>query len=196
MGLSIHYSGRFKAGASLPGMVEEVKDIAEIYKWKFHVFKDKFPEASIGKTKYDQNIYGINFTPPKCETIHLCFLSNGRMSSPSHLEFYGHSKNEKELQPLYMLSSKTQFAGIEIHKLVIHLFKYLSEKYLENFQLYDEGNYWETRDDKLLKNTFDRYTNLLESFESSLTSYPKKPGENFEDYFKRLLMQIHTKNKI
>ena len=31
MGLSIHYSGSFKKEASLETMIEEVKDIAEIY---------------------------------------------------------------------------------------------------------------------------------------------------------------------
>lgn len=195
MGLSIHYSGSFKPKASLTAMIEEVKDIAEIYKWEYTVFEDKFPANSLCKTEYNQNIYGISFTPPDCETVCLCFLSNGKMSSPSHLKFFGNSENKEEQQYLYMLSVKTQYAGIEIHKLIIHLLKYLSGKYLRNFTVNDEGEYWETGDEKLLQDTFKRYTDLIESFASSIENCPIKSGESFEAYFKRLLKQIHEKNK-
>jgi len=94
-----------------------------------------------------------------------------------------------------MLSTKTQYAGIEIHKLIIHLFKYLSGKYLQDFILSDEGQYWETGDEKLLQDTFKRYTDLIESFASSIENYPRKSGENFEGYFARLLKQIHGKKE-
>ena len=76
-----------------------------------------------------------------------------------------------------MLSVKTQYAGIEIHKLIIHLLKYLSGKYLQDFKVIDEGEYWETGDEKLLQDTFKRYTDLIESFASSLETYPKNPGK-------------------
>ncbi len=33
MGLTLHYSGKISKDASLPGLIEEVKDIAEIYNW-------------------------------------------------------------------------------------------------------------------------------------------------------------------
>jgi len=38
MGLCIFYSGKFKDAASLPLLVEEVKDIAVINKWNYHVY--------------------------------------------------------------------------------------------------------------------------------------------------------------
>ena len=44
MGLSIHYSGSFNRGASLIEMIEEVKDIAEIYKWKSTTMEEHFSE--------------------------------------------------------------------------------------------------------------------------------------------------------
>ncbi len=104
-------------------------------------------------------------------------------------------KNKEEAEYLYMLSTKTQYAGIEIHKLVIHLLKYLSEKYLQDFALMDEGEYWETGDEKLLGDAFKRYTFLIESFTSSIENYPKKAGESFETYFEKLLKQMHKKYK-
>jgi hypothetical protein len=195
MGLSIHYRGSFKLDASLIEMIEEVKDIAEMYKWEYTVFDDKFPEAGFDKPEYNQDIFGICFSPPGCEAVWLSFLSNGKMSNLSHLKFFGNSENKKEQQYLYMLATKTQYAGIEIHKLIIHLLKYISEKYLQDFIVYDEGGYWETRDEKLLQDTFKRYTDLIESFASSIENYPRKSGESFEAYFERLLKQIHGQNK-
>jgi hypothetical protein len=190
MGLSIHYSGSFKPEASLSAMIEEVKDIAEFYKWDNTVFENKFPEGGFGEKDYNQNIYGICFSPPGCENVWLTFLSNGKMSSLMNLKFFGNPDDTKEHQYLYLLSTKTQYAGIEIHKLIIHLLKYISGKYLHDFILYDEGSYWETGDEKLLQDTFKRYTDLIESFASSIENYPRKSGESFEAYFERIIKKI------
>ena len=113
MGLSIHYSGSFNTKTSLSQMIEEVKDIAEIYKWPYHVFENEFPADSLSKAEYDQNIYGICFTPPECETVSLCFLSNGKMSNVVNLEFYGNPKNKEEVEYLYMLSVKTHMQELK-----------------------------------------------------------------------------------
>jgi hypothetical protein len=59
----------------------------------------------------------------------------------------------------------------------------------------DEGEYWETGDEKLLENVFKRYADLIANFASSIESYPLKPGESFEDYFERVLKQIHVQIK-
>ena len=64
---------------------------------------------------------------------------------------------------------------------------------MQDFTLNDEGEYWETGDEKLLQDAFKRYTVLIESFASSLETYPKKSGESFEAYFERLLQKIHEK---
>jgi hypothetical protein len=195
MGLTIHYSGSFNPQASLTEMINEVKDIAEIYKWEYTVFEEAFPETGFGKTEYDQNIYGIAFSPPRCEAVWLSFLSNGKMSGPSQLMFFGNSENKDYQKYLYMLFTKTQYAGVEIHKLVIHILKYISGKYLRDFKVIDEGHYWETGDEKLLQDTFKRYSDLIESFASSVENYPRKPGESFETYFARLIKQVQDKNK-
>ncbi len=38
MGLSFHYSGRFNPEKSLKEMVDEVTDICNTFKWKYHIF--------------------------------------------------------------------------------------------------------------------------------------------------------------
>ena len=193
MGLSIHYSGSFNHQASLSEMIEEVKDIAEIYKWKYHIFEKHFPKDSLGKDSFDNQIYGIYFTPPNCETVCLSFLSNGKMSSTTHLKLYGNSTNTENANYLYMLWVKTQFAGVDTHKLIVHLLKYLSKKYFIDFKVDDEGEYWETGNEELLKNKFSQYNALLDTVSSAMENYPIDKGETFEQYFERVLKRNNEK---
>lgn len=195
MGLTIHYSGRFNEHASLSEMIEEVTDIAEIYNWSYYVFEKDFPIENLGVAEYDDKIYGICFTPPECETINLCFLSNGRMSSAPNLKIFGNSTDEDYKKYLYMLSVKTQFAGSDTHKLIIHLLKYLNKKYFADFKVIDEGNYWETEDEKLLEETFMQYTFFLDSVGAALKNIPLKSEETFEEYFSRIMKIIQDKRK-
>ncbi|TVR79381.1 MAG: hypothetical protein EA412_06630 [Chitinophagaceae bacterium] len=195
MGLSIHYSGKFRKNASLPELIEEVREIAEVHKWPYAVYQTDFPENSTDKEEHDDEVYGISFTPPECETIPIEFLSNGRMSNSANLMLWGKAKQKPEKDYLYMNSVKTQFAGIETHKFIIHLFKYLSKKYLDDFRMLDEGRYWETGDEKQLTKIFTQYDNLLDSFASSLESLPMHEEETFEDYILRIVRQVRKKNR-
>ncbi|HAQ17610.1 MAG TPA: hypothetical protein DCR40_00050 [Prolixibacteraceae bacterium] len=196
MGLSFHYNGRIADPVSLPGLIEEVEDIAKAFNWKYFVFDRQFPENTYGKADYNQNIYGICFTPPNCETVDVCFLSNGRMSSLSHLQFWGKTDVQAEREYLYMLSVKTQYAGVETHQFIIQLFRYLDKKYLADFTMSDEGEYWETNDKTLLETIFKTYTDLINGFASAIENYPIQSGENIESYFERLMKQINDMKKL
>ncbi|MDR2148509.1 MAG: hypothetical protein LBE91_18865 [Tannerella sp.] len=125
MGLSIHYSGRLKKAEFLPDLIEEIKDISNVYGWKYYIFETRFPGNTFENRISFDDVYGINFTPTKCETVSLTFLSNGTMVCPSRMMFYAHSENETERSWIYTNSVKTQFAGVLIHQLLIRLFKYL-----------------------------------------------------------------------
>lgn len=195
MGLSFHYSGRIADRENLPDLIEEVEEIAKVFQWKYFVFDRQFPEDTIGKPEYNQRIYGICFTPPNCETVDICFLSNGRMSSPAHLKFFGKTDDQDESKYLYMLSVKTQYAGVETHQMIIQLFRYLDKKYLADFAMSDEGQYWETNDEALLKTTFKRYTDLINGFASAIETIPIRADENLESYFKRLMNLLNDKRK-
>ncbi len=195
MGLTIHYNGKFNEKASLSGMIEEVKDIAEIYNWQYTIYESQFPADSFDNDSFNEYIYGITFTPPESESVFLSFLSNGRMSSPAHLKYFGNSSDKSERKYLYMLSTKTQFAGSNIHKLTVHLLKYISKKYFKEFNVIDEGKYWETMDEKLLEDTFRRYNYLLDSVGFALENVPMKVNETFEEYFTRVLKLIHNQDK-
>lgn len=196
MGLSIHCNGRFNPDASLKSMIEEVQDIAKINSWKYFVFEENFSPENFGKDEYHkQNIYGICFSPPMCEPVWLSFLSNGRMSCPPNLQYWANTNDTERKEFLYMLSTKTQYAGMDIHKLIIQLLKYIAPKYLMDFNLTDEGKYWETGDDDLLKEIFDRYTFYIDGFSSALQSSPIQKGENLKNFITRIANQVNKKGK-
>jgi hypothetical protein len=147
-------------------MIDEVKDIAKVNKWDHHIFGTEFDYGLLEKESFDQNIFGIIYSPPGCEPICLTFLSNGRMCCPFTLEHFKDSnKNEKFL---YTIFSKTQYAGFEAHKIIIDLFRYLDKKYFLEFELTDESRYWETGKEDVLKESFKRYNNMMDQFSNAL----------------------------
>jgi hypothetical protein len=191
MGLSIHYSGSLKNPESLPELVNEVKDIVEVFGWEYHVFRDEFPGGVFLERDYTNKLYGIGFSMPGCETLFICFLSNGRMISPFNLEHLNDQHYIQEKKYLYTLSCKTQFAGIEKHKFLIHLFGHLSQKYFENFRMIDEGGYWESRDEEILRENFNRYERLVDTYSEAVDKTPQQPGESLENYLERLFRRIN-----
>jgi hypothetical protein len=192
MGLSFHYYGSLKKGASVTDLIEEVKDIAEILNWQYDILDTDFPEEELMDGKVDGNLYGICFSPEKCEPVFLTFLSNRRLCSPINLDEF-----EKPValvpESAYWIFTKTQYAGPEAHMAVIHVLKHISQKYLEEITVTDEGEYWETGDENLLRDTFRRYTALIDGFAAAFGSEPVKPGEIIEDYIKRIIELLKIK---
>ncbi|MEO5997073.1 MAG: hypothetical protein ABIN89_10045 [Chitinophagaceae bacterium] len=115
------------------------------------------------------------------------------MSGPEYLQFFGNSPDKKEQEMLFILSTKNQDAGEQVHKVVIRLLKHISVKYLINFKLVDEGNYWETTDEKILEEKFRLYNKLLDAVSTALESFPITNAEPIEDYFERILKKINSK---
>ena len=191
MGLCIYYNGKIKDAASLPRLVEEVKDIAAINKWKYQILESSFPNDVLDSEEHLESLYGINFTPPNCETVSITFLSNGVMVCPGAVKYFGNSKNETEKNFIYQLWVKTQFAGMLIHATIINLFKYLNNKYFADFEMTDESGYWETGDESLMQANFKEYDALLDNFVLSMETFPVQKGENMISYFERLLEHIN-----
>jgi len=184
MGLTIYYNGTFNSKASLPAMIEEVKDIAEVHNWPYHIYETDFPGYDFTNHAFDGKVYGISFTPPESETVCLTFLSNGRLSNAVWLNWLN---SEGSQDYLYMPFTKTQYAGWQIHQQIIHILQYVSKKYFQHFNVDDEGMYWETGDVNMLQERFKQYSSLINKFSSGLEMIPINPGESLEDYFKRIL---------
>jgi len=194
MGLSFHYKGILKNPESLKKMIEEVTDICKANKWEFAIFEDTFPNNTFTLIPNSDKIYGLFFTPPKCETVHLTFLSNGKLCAAHNLQLNKNVENLEDDIYLYFLSVKTQYCGAAIHKILISVFDYLNKNYFEEFEFTDEGQYWETRDEKLLEETFNRYSNLINSFESVLEHIPVLEGESIETYILRMAEIVNNHN--
>ncbi len=192
MGLSIHYSGYLKGADLLPELIREVQDISEIYGWKYQILDSVFPNEHFNEKADFENLYGINFTPTNCETISIVFLSNGRMACPARVLLADKTELQDEDSWIYFNSVKTQFAGFRIHQLIIHLFKYLNEKYFRNFKMNDESYYWETMDEAKMKNQFKVYNTLLENFELAIETFPMQSDEGIEQYFKRVIKHVQS----
>ena len=192
MGLSIHFRGRLRKAESLPALIEEIKDVSDVYGWKYVIFNSHFPNNAFENHTSFEDVYGINFTPTNSETISLAFLSNGAMVSPERISFFAHSENEPYI---YTVSVKTQFAGVVVHQLLIRLFKYLNDKYFEDFHLDDESYYWETDDENLMRERFKVYDTLLDNFELSIQTFPIESNEGVIAYFERLMKHIDNLKK-
>jgi hypothetical protein len=114
------------------------------------------------------------------------------MVCPARISFFAHTKNEPYI---YTVSVKTQFAGVIVHQLLIRLFKYLNNKYFEDFKLKDESYYWETDDENLMLEQFKVYDRLLDNFELSFQTFPIESGEDMISYFERLMKHVDNLKK-
>ena len=141
MGLSIHYKGRISDPKKLPELIEEIIDVARLHQWEYHVFNDDLPIDNTTNESQEENLQGICFTPPGCETVFFFFRPDGQMSAPMQLTLEELQKHDISEECLDYISVKTQYAGFEIHKILINLFRHISEKYLTEFTMSDESEY-------------------------------------------------------
>ena len=73
---------------------------------------------------------------------------------------------------VYTISVKTQFAGPQIHIVLVNLLRYLGQKYCSELQVSDEGGFWETNDEAVLLSAFQQYDDLLNMVAATLQSIP------------------------
>jgi hypothetical protein len=186
MGLSFHYSGEINDKDKLPELIDEVKTLAQTHHWKYEIYNTDFSQKPINNEDIKHKLYGVSFTPSECEEVHICFLENGKMSNLVNLIFWSDPKKPEEKEYLYMMSVKTQYAGVEIHAVIIDFFRYISNKYLTSFYLSDEGQYWETNDKNVLKEQFERYNAIIDTFKLAIDSIPADPNEDLINYIERI----------
>jgi len=187
MGLTIHYRGRFREDAKLMEMVEEVIDVAEVNGWSYNVFEKEFNSTDFCNKTSDKNIHGVCFSPPNCEPVCLTFRSNRKMCSPFWIDHTDNLTEDQESS--YWIFTKTQFAGFEVHAIIIRLFRHLSEKYLESFELYDEGQFWEFNNEIKSKEIFERYDKVMNTLADALKEIQIEEDEPLEEYIKRISEQ-------
>ena len=173
MGLYIHYSGYIINRAMIVPLIEEVEDVGKALNWSTKIIDD-------------EEIKGISFATKRSEPVLLFFNTDGRIVSLANLvgqlipaESYGEDI-------LFTVSTKTQYAGIDAHIAIIKLLKHLSKKYLKDFTLFDEGYYWETGDENILRKQFQDFQAAIDTFCEALEDFKSGAGETVESLADRL----------
>jgi hypothetical protein len=179
MGVSIHYSGKLKEASFLPLLVEELEDIAKILGWTYTIFLREYPNNQFETTTSD-NDYGIMVSPQECEPVVFVFDHEGYIYAPWLKQFF------TEPFPIYNISTKTQFAGADTHIKVIELMRHFNKKYLCNFTMIDETDYWETGDKAMVEEKISFLGNKINALASGLENTKMKDGESLEDFIKRI----------
>jgi hypothetical protein len=184
MGITIHYSGQLKEAKLLPSLVEELEDIAKIYDWKTHTFFTEY-ESDLFKTEDDNNDYGIVLNAPECEPIIFIFDYAGCLYVPwlkAHFtdKMYTHN-----------ISTKTQNAGVEVHIRIIELLRHFNNKYINNLNVIDEGDYWQTSDKKILEEKFNFLGDKIKMLTDFISNGERIDGESLENFIQRIAISIH-----
>ncbi|MDD2798884.1 MAG: hypothetical protein PHV20_09855 [Bacteroidales bacterium] len=66
---------------------------------------------------------------------------------------------------------------------------------MEDFELKDEGQYWETDDYDLLKKSLGFIDDMLDSMQLAFRSIPSVEGESIEDYIARIAQRVKDRTK-
>lgn len=180
MGLTFYYKGKLRDINRIDELKKEVQDICISMNWPYQLW----PLKSLKKTKTENqshptiyDLRGISLTPENCETLSLTFLPDGRLISPV---YFTHSEGKKPRGLDFYLFVKTQFAGADTHLALMKLMIHLQQKYFEKLEVQDEGRYWETRDEKVLRLSFHQYEELFKKVADALSGIESDPDETPE----------------
>ena len=159
MGLTVHYRGKIRDYALVDELVTEVEDFSRNQNWRYHLLTPGIntPLKSINQEDPEPlpTVKGIILSPDKCEPIILTFLDDGRICSPFMPPM-------EDVDGLPYMWTKTQYAGIDVHRSFINLLRQLNEKYFSQLIVVDEGQYWETNDEEVLQSQFQGYNQVMD----------------------------------
>ncbi len=165
MGLTVHYRGRIREYALVDELITEVASFAKNINWRYHLLTPGIntPLKSVNQEDPEPlpTVKGIILSPDKCEPIILTFLNDGRICSP----FFPPMEAEDGLPYMW---TKTQYAGVDVHRSFVNLLRQLKEKYFSELIVVDEGQYWETNDEDVLLSQFQKYNLIVESLADAL----------------------------
>lgn len=185
MGITIHYRGTIDRIKDVAQLSEEITEFAEVLEWDLRQWKENWHLPNSAAIKRSQNglalsghvpIRGISLFPdPNCEPLFLTFRKDGTLASSMNMVMM--ADEEVDSDGLW-LSTKTQFASVEIHIAIIKLLRFIKTKYISDLEVYDDGGYWESGDIAKLKERFQRIGAAIDSFPGTLNLIPQKELKN------------------
>jgi len=180
MGLTFYYEGKLLNTNQIDELKKEVLDICISLDWPYQLWPLEALKKLEPNNQTHPNIHdlrGISVTPENCDTLFLTFLPDGRLFSPV---YFTYSKGKKPEESDYYLFVKTQFAGADTHLALMKLLIHLEQKYFAKLEVQDDGRYWETRDEKALRQSFHVYEELFEKVTAALSGIESDPDETPE----------------
>ena len=182
MGITIFYHGRLRDIADLPLLQAELQAACVRLGWPCILIDERILgtaerytvvpvecDDGIPTNRFetydepvDDHVRGGVIRPPGCETLFLTFDRLGRMV------WYNNASDASAQPGRYGLIQehlfcKTQFGSPETHIRVCELLR-LVEKYAAEWEVTDEGNFWETRDEQVLLATWVHYQAIFDTF--------------------------------
>lgn len=185
MGITINYKGKLDSPSLTDAFCDELEDIAQSMGWDYNRFD--FDE------KDETPVKGLFIGPKdKSEPLQFMIDKEGYLRNALLLEHFDHTD-----EMTFLNHTKTQYAPIGIHIVIIKLLKYLHQKYISNLEVWDEGDYWQTGDAVLLKKKMDFLAEKMDQFATMLESAPVDANETTEsliDKIEEIFKKLRNKN--
>jgi hypothetical protein len=182
MGITIFYHGRLRNLTDLPLFTAELQAACARLDWpcdpvderilgtaeRYNVVPvecdDGIPTDTfeVYEVPVDDHVRGVAIHPPDCETLFLTFGRTGQTVRYEDLPF-GESVPGHYGMILDHLWCKTQFSSPETHVQVCKLLR-IAEKYAAEWEVTDEGDYWQTGDFEALRTIWARHQEILDTF--------------------------------
>ncbi|MBC8490325.1 MAG: hypothetical protein H8D45_30280 [Bacteroidetes bacterium] len=166
MGITIHYKGTLDKVEKIEDFVNEITDISKEMGWEYDIINTE-PE------KNKPAINGIIIKPhEKSESLSLFFDTEGRIQNIASLIF---ENIDDDGPPI--ASIKTQYAPLDIHIAIIKLLKYIKSKYISDLYVFDEGDYWKSMDENILREKMEFLASRIELLGDVLDSHSEEFGK-------------------
>ena len=158
MGITIHYRGRIRDINLIDEFCDELIDIAKTMDWK----------SSDMIYDEDDKIKGVSVTPHNdSESLSFFFnIEDGCLRNIMNV-ITKEPYNPNELEWDFI---KTQFAPPVVHVTVVKLLQYIKRKYILNLEVIDEGDYWETGNENVLREKLKFLDDKIDAFGKALNS--------------------------
>lgn len=155
MGITIHYQLRLRDENALHGLIATVRAYADAHGWPVRditLADAVLPRSNdAGDWEYTGPSSGIEVLPDEySDPVRFAFGSDLLASD----------------------FTKTQFAGPDVHRQVIHLLDALSG-FLSELQVVDEGEYWERRDPEALARSISTCGDMIRD---AIATHPNARG--------------------
>jgi len=152
MGVTIHFEGQIRDQESYELLIAAAREFAKKNRWLSEPI-----DAENVVLKRVQNEKDLDYQGPVKGIV----LYPHEDCDPFRLEF------DRDLYIQEYI--KTQFAGTAIHETVIRLFQII-KPYFKSFEVFDEGEFWETQDSTILEKHFQAFYRALDD---ELKKYPE-----------------------